>query len=75
MLIDGIAQAHAFIDGNKRTATAAGLIFLRLNGYTIQYVADPDNNELGQQVLDLVKHQLTVGEFAAWLRSRLITIP
>jgi death-on-curing protein len=27
-----IAQAQAFLDGNKRTAAAAGLTFLKLNG-------------------------------------------
>ena len=27
-----IAQAQAFLDGNKRTAVAAGLAFLKLNG-------------------------------------------
>lgn len=27
-----IAQAQAFLDGNKRAAVAAGLVFLKLNG-------------------------------------------
>jgi death-on-curing protein len=30
-----IAQNHPFIDGNERTATAAMLVFLRLNGLTL----------------------------------------
>ncbi len=30
-----IAQNHPFIDGNKRTAFAAALTFLELNGYPI----------------------------------------
>lgn len=34
-LIGGIALAHAFLDGNKRTAALAGATFLRLNGYQI----------------------------------------
>jgi death-on-curing protein len=34
VLIEDIAQSHPFVDANKRTATAAGLVFLRLNGYT-----------------------------------------
>ena len=28
----GIAKAHAFVDGNKRTAFVTALTFLRLNG-------------------------------------------
>ena len=32
LLLVGIAQAQAFIDGNKRTAFAAVDVFLRLNG-------------------------------------------
>lgn len=31
-----IAQAQAFLDGNKRTAVAAGLAFLKLNGVNTQ---------------------------------------
>jgi death-on-curing protein len=30
-----IAQNHPFIDGNKRTALAAALVFLEINGYPI----------------------------------------
>ena len=30
-----ICQNHPFIDGNKRTALAAGLIFLQLNGVNL----------------------------------------
>jgi death-on-curing protein len=28
----GIAKNHAFIDGNKRTAAAAAIVFLKMNG-------------------------------------------
>jgi len=31
-LILAISQAQAFVDGNKRTAMTAGLVFLRVNG-------------------------------------------
>ena len=30
-----LCQAHAFVDGNKRTALAAMLVFLRLNGFKL----------------------------------------
>ncbi len=35
VFIVGIAKNHAFIDGNKRTALACGLAFLRVNGVSV----------------------------------------
>lgn len=35
-----IAKNHAFLDGNKRTAAAAALAFLRANGKHTKYNAD-----------------------------------
>lgn len=32
---EGIARNHAFIDGNKRTALASSMMFLRDNGYDL----------------------------------------
>ncbi len=31
----GLAMNHPFVDGNKRVALAATLIFLRINGYRL----------------------------------------
>ena len=35
-----LCQAHAFLDGNKRTALFATLTFLQLNGFTLQATDD-----------------------------------
>lgn len=35
----GIAKAHAFVDGNKRTAFVTSVTFLRLNGW--HFVTEP----------------------------------
>jgi death-on-curing protein len=32
-----LAKAHAFVNGNKRTATAAAITVMNLNGYTLSY--------------------------------------
>ncbi|MGV0879658.1 type II toxin-antitoxin system death-on-curing family toxin [Martelella sp. FLE1502] len=46
MLMIAVGQAHAFEQGNKRTAFAAGIAFLRINGYELnpsldsEYLAD-----------------------------------
>jgi death-on-curing protein len=39
-ILYGICRNHPFIDGNKRTAVAAALTFLELNG--VEVVADED---------------------------------
>ena len=39
----GIAKNHAFLDGNKRTAFVASILFLEENGYRFQ--ADPATAE------------------------------
>lgn len=61
----GIAKAHAFVDGNKRTAFVAAFTFLRLNSIAIR--PDP---EIGVRMMeDLASDQVSENDFAAWLRS------
>jgi len=69
LLALGVAQAQAFIDGNKRTAFACADAFLRLNG--LAYAGDPV--ELGQQLEAVAQREGSVEEaterFEAWLRE------
>ena len=73
-LLVGIALAHAFVDGNKPTALAAGITFLILNG---QYVVSKPE-ELGRQLLAVIARQGSlddaIAELAAWIDSRLAPI-
>ena len=48
-----IAEAQAFIDGNKRTAVAAAMVFLAINGV----YAQPPTLELHQAMIDVAKKQ------------------
>jgi death-on-curing protein len=68
-LIAGIALAHAFVDGNKRTALLAGVVFLALNGQTLS--APP--LELARQIEALVAHSEPlldgVATLADWIRA------
>ena len=70
-LIAGVALAHPFLDGNKRTAAAAGALFLELNGYAI---AD-EGGEFGRAVEAMVvahdRHDALMA-LTAWLRGHLI---
>jgi len=61
----GIAKAHAFVDGNKRTAFVTALTFLRVNGFLFR--PDPDD---GVQMMEgLASDQVSESEFAKWLES------
>ena len=61
----GIAKAHAFVDGNKRTAFVAAFTFLRLNGVFVR----PDPGMGVRRMEDLASGDLTEEAFAAWLRD------
>ena len=60
----GISKAHAFVDGNKRTAFVAAFTFLRLNGHNLR----PDPKEGVRMMEDLASSQVTEASFASWLR-------
>ncbi len=65
VLIEGIAMAHPFIDGNKRTAMVAGIDFLLVNGYTLKAQTA---NDIGPRIERLVVERNTT-EFTSWLRA------
>ncbi|MDQ6662081.1 MAG: type II toxin-antitoxin system death-on-curing family toxin [Chloroflexota bacterium] len=74
VLIIGIALAHPFIDGNKRTALAAGTTFLLLNGF--QIVSKPE--ELGRQIEAVVIRSdgldAATSRLSIWLRSHVHSV-
>ena len=59
----GIAKAHAFIDGNKRTAFVTGVTFLRLNGWHFA----PDAAEGVEYMERLASGDVTEVAFKTWL--------
>ena len=61
----GIARNHPFIDGNKRTAFIAALLFLVFNHYSFQ-ASDSDKVIV---MLKVAAGEITEAEFAAWIRS------
>jgi death-on-curing protein len=71
LLVSGIALAHAFVDGNKRTAITAGHIFLALNGHRLVY----EGLAFADAVLALVNHpdsvEAATERLEAWIRERL----
>ena len=61
-----LTNNHAFEDGNKRTALAAALVFLDVNGYQ---VAD-EGTELADVLLEMVEQKREKAWVAAELRRR-----
>lgn len=60
-----ISQNHPFIDGNKRTALAAALVFLELNGISI---SDPDC-KLYDAMIGIANGTLNKKDFAKILKA------
>jgi death-on-curing protein len=61
----GIAKAHAFVDGNKRTAFVTAVTFLRLNGHAFR----PAPVEGVRMMEDLASGRIDEAAFAAWLAA------
>ena len=59
----GLAQNHAFIDGNKRIAAHAVLVFLAYNGIEI----DCTESELFSMFMRLAESEATFEELVSWL--------
>ena len=66
----GIAKAHAFVDGNKRTAFVASATFLRLNGFGLR----PDPLDGVRAMEDLASGVISEETFAVWLSKLMIPV-
>jgi death-on-curing protein len=65
VLMAGVARAHAFEQGNKRTAFEALWHFLRLNGYEL---AIDDSSSWADVVIALVEHRIAEDDFVREIR-------
>lgn len=66
----GLAKAHAFVDGNKRTAFVTAITYLRLNGYGLR----PDPVEGVQMMEGLASSAVSETQFADWLEGLAIAL-
>ncbi|WP_170565363.1 type II toxin-antitoxin system death-on-curing family toxin [Ruegeria atlantica] len=62
----GIAKAHAFVDGNKRTAFVTAATFLRLNGFSFH----PDPVQGVRMMEELATGDVSEEQFANWLQEQ-----
>jgi death on curing protein len=68
-LMAGIARAHAFEQGNKRTAFAAMRLFLRANGYDTGF---DDTISWADEMVALVEHRIGEEDFVRAIRPYVI---
>jgi death on curing protein len=69
-LTHSLAKNHGFVDGNKRTALLAVLLFVARSGYRLTgqtVVTDAEH-----MILDLVENRMSFGELVEWFRVRLV---
>ena len=73
ILAVGISQAQAFIDGNKRTAYIACIVFLGMNGF--HYSGDPI--EMAQKLEAVTEPSIELSkatiDFTEWLGEHIIS--
>ena len=60
----GLAKNHAFLDGNKRVATACMAAVLRMNGRAFR----PDAGELLSTMLGVAEGSVTYEALVEWVR-------
>src|SRR5207302_257451 len=65
-LFHGIISSHAFVDGNKRTATFAVLIYLAARDL-VDDISPLQVRLLGEVALETASTGLTVEEIAKWI--------
>jgi death on curing protein len=64
----GLARNHPFVDGNKRTAFIAMLLFLELNGWRLD--ASPEDRVI--TMLNVAAGALDEAAFAKWTRTHTV---
>ena len=67
----GLAKNHAFLDGNKRVATACMAAVLRMNGRAFR----PDAGELLSTMLGVAEGSVTYEALVEWVRVQGLSRP
>jgi len=68
-LLQSLCMNHCFIDGNKRVALLATVVFLKLNGFNLKAT----NQELVSLIInDVIINKMDVPQLSQWLGTRLL---
>ena len=68
-LIHGLATAHGFAQGNKRTSFICGMSYLSTNGYEMRPMT---REEAGGPLVALIRREIELDEYTQWLAMNLI---
>jgi len=66
ILCFAIVSNHPFVDGNKRTGHHVMELFLRLNGYTLPYEVDDEENA----ILNVAAGRWNKDDLLGWLNQK-----
>src|SRR3989338_4817336 len=64
-----ISENQPFLDGNKRTAIASALTFLRMNDYELKASLDESNKELYDLMMKLANKKISKDQLSDWFRK------
>ena len=67
-LLQGLANNHAFVDGNKRVAFATMVIFLRLNGFDLRVTADDAEAFL---IGEVIRKRAGIDPISMWIEEHI----
>jgi death-on-curing protein len=70
-LMHSLALNHPLVDGNKRVAAHAAVLFALINGFSCLATSD----ELVSVTLDAARGEMEVEALAIWFRQRLRPVP
>lgn len=66
----GLARAHPFLDGNKRSAFITMVVFLGLNGNAL----DASETDVVQVMTAVAAGSLKEEDLAGWVRERIVNV-
>jgi death-on-curing protein len=64
-LMHSLVLNHAFVDGNKRTATVSAIVFLEMNGYKLHV----EQEELIKAALNVRNKKWGVNRLSSWFKA------
>jgi death on curing protein len=69
-----VCQAHAFEDGNKRTASLAAIVLLNASGFDIQYPMDETRDGFSDIIIGVASGQVNIDELKDWFDKHKIKV-
>jgi death-on-curing protein len=71
-----LVKAHAFLDGNKRTATLSAILFMNVNGWDLSYPENDEQefSELAKIIILVTSNEILKDELIEWFELHKIVL-